>query len=89
MHALRQAEPDRPLRLELARQRAVVDQGAADGLDAAGRAERIAAHQHAAARRRRRGAVRAVHPGERVEHLEEKDEGRHKRALGEALAAQC
>ena len=46
-------EPDRPLRLERARQRAVVDERAADRLDAAGRGQRLAAHQHAAAGRSR------------------------------------
>ena len=33
-------------------------------------------------------AVRPVHPGERIEHLEEEDEGRNEHALGQALAAQ-
>ena len=41
-----------------------------------------------AARRRRGGAQRIVHPGERIEQLEEEHEGRHQRPLGPAVAAQ-
>ncbi len=87
-HALGEAEPDRALRLEQLRQRAVVDQRVADRVDAARGLERVAAHQHAAAgggRGRARGLVR---PRERIEHLEEEDERRNEAALGKAVAAQ-
>ena len=77
-----------PCALSSFRQRAIVDQGAADRRHAAGFAQRIAAHQHAAAGRRGGGAARIVGPGERIEHLKEEDEGRDEHALGEALAAQ-
>ena len=40
-----------PARLHVACKRAVVDQGTADGVDAAGLPQRIGAHQHAAAGR--------------------------------------
>ncbi len=50
--------------------------------------ERIGPDQHAAAGGRRHLAARIVHPAERIEHLEEIDEGRNEGALGEALAAQ-
>ena len=46
-----QAEPDRPVRLQPPRERAIVDQRVADAVDAAGRAQRFASHQHAAAGR--------------------------------------
>ena len=48
----------------------------------------VGAHQHAAAGGRGDCALRPVHPGERIEHLEEEDEGRNVGVLGEALAAQ-
>src|SRR3712207_7978555 len=48
---------------------------------AAGSQQRIAPHQHAAARRRRDPALRIVHPGEGIKHLEEEHEGRDQGAL--------
>ena len=69
-------------------ERAIVDQRVADGVDAARGAQRLGAHQHAAAGRARHRVVRPVHPGERIEHLEEEDEGRDVHALGQVLAAQ-
>ena len=77
-----------PRAFEIFAERAVVDQGVADRGHAAGRAQRVAAHQHAAAGRGRGGAARIVGPGERVEHLEEEDEGRDEQPLGKAFAAQ-
>ena len=64
-------------RLELLRQRAIVDQRVADRRDAA---RRPAAPRGAPACSRRPPPAalrsRTVHPGERIEHLEEEDEGR-------------
>ena len=88
LRTARQAEPDRADALELAAERAIVDQRGADLFDSADRRERVAAHQHAAARGGGGRGIRPVHPRERVEHLEEEDERRDQRTLGERLAAQ-
>ena len=87
-HAFGQRQEDRAARFEQLRQRAVVDQGVADRSQAAGPLQRLAPHQHAAAGRGGGRAARIVHPGERVEHPEEEDEGRDQHALGKTLAAQ-
>ena len=88
MHAVRQAEPDGALPFHGAAKRAIVDERGADRLDAARSLQRIGTHEHAAARRPRRGVLFPVHPGEGVEHLEKEDEGGDQHALGEAFAAQ-
>ena len=51
-------------------------------------AQRIGLDQHAPAGGSRVGATRPVHPCERIEHLEEEDEGGNASALGKCLAAQ-
>ncbi len=88
MDALRQAEPDRPLPLHERAEGAIVDQGAAQRLEAAGRVEGLAPRQHASAGGRRRAPPRIVHPGEGIEHLEEENESRGEPTLGRAFAAQ-
>ena len=52
------------------------------------RRQRVGAHQHASAGGRSRRAMRIIHPGERIEHLEEENESRHEHALGKTFAAQ-
>src|SRR5688500_15681207 len=84
-YAVGEAEPDWPMLLQHLAQRAIVDQRALDRGDATRRLQRLALHQHAAAGRARRPSLWAVHPGERVEHLEEIDIGRDQRALGEGV----
>ena len=77
-----EAEPDPSASLpDDGGERAVVDQFAADALDAAGALERGAAHEHAAARR-------SHAPRGRVEQKKEKHERRDQRALGERLAVE-
>ena len=88
MHAVGQAEPDRPLLFHAAAKRAVVNEGRADRLDPACRFERITPHEHAASGSRGHRTVAPVRPGEGIEHLEEEDESRDEGALGEAFAAQ-
>ena len=87
MDALRQSEPDRPLPLHERAERAIVDQRAAQRLEPAGRGEGFAPHQHAAAGCRCSAPAGIVHPRERIEHLEEEDEGRNEPSLGCAFAA--
>ena len=87
MDAVGEAEPDRALFLELLGKRAVVDQRTVDGRNPACRAQRIRAHQHAAAGSRRHRMIRPVHPGERIEHLEKENEGRNVHALRQRLTA--
>ena len=77
-----------PCGLERLCQCAIIDQRGADRLDPAGLGERIRAHQHAAAGRSRDLAAGTVHPGERIQHLEEEDERRNAGVLGQAFAAQ-
>ncbi len=48
----------------------------------------VGAHQHAAAGSRRDCALRPIHAGERIEHLEEEDECRNSGALGEAFTVE-
>ena len=67
---------------------AVVDQLIANALHAAGRLQRLAMHEHAAARGRRRATFRAIHPSERVQHLKKEDEGGDHRTIAKGFAAQ-
>ena len=85
---LGQAEPDRALPLHQRGQRAIVDQGAAHRLEAAGRARAPRAAPACSRRPPRPCADWIVHPGEGIEHLEEEHEGGREPALGRALAAQ-
>jgi hypothetical protein len=87
-HPLGEAEPDRPLALHQAAERAVVDERAADGVEPARGLQRLAPHEHAPARGGGRPVRGIVHPGERIELLEEEYESRDEHALGEAFAAQ-
>ena len=82
------AEKDRAVFFQLGRQRDIVDQRALDALQPADAVQRLAPHQHRAARRRRGGAKRVVHLRERVEHLEEVDEGRDQEPLRPGAAVQ-
>ena len=86
-HAIGQSDPDRTMGFEPFRQRAIVDQGAADRSHAAGFPEYFPAHQHAAAGCRGGGPTWIIGPGERVEHLEKENECRDEHALGETLTA--
>ena len=83
-----QAEPDRALGLQAAREGAIVDDLGPDGGDPAGPLQRLAPHQHAAAGRRGELALALRHPGERIEHLEEEDESRNQETLRPAPARQ-
>ena len=78
-----------PARLDRGRERAVVDERALDGRQAADPLQRLAPHQHAAARRGRgpRASARSTQR-ERVEHREEEHEGRDQRPLGPGLAVE-
>ena len=84
----RQAEPDRPLRLEESGERAIVDQGAADRIDPARLLQHVGLDQHASSRRGGRRIGRLVDAGKRIQHLEEKDEGRDQAAFRRRLTAQ-
>ncbi len=84
--APRQAEPDRPLPLQATRQCAVVDDLRPDRCNPAGALERVAPHQGASAGGSGRPAVPSRDPGERIEHLEQVDEGRNEEPLGPAHA---
>jgi len=88
VHALGQSEPDRSLGLESFRQGAVIDESRAYSLDPAGVAKGVSADQHATAGGRRDRALRPIHAGERIEHLEEEDECWNSCALGEAFAVE-
>ena len=88
MGTLRQAEPDWADGFHPFSERAIVDQRGADRFDAAGLPQRIEPHEHAPAGGGSRCVVRAIHPREGIEHLEEEDEGGNKRAFGRAFAAQ-
>src|SRR5579883_3528347 len=81
---VREAEPDWAVPFERRGERAIVDESAPDGADPADAVERGAANQHASASRRGGLARRVVHPGERIKHLEEEDEGRNEKEIGRA-----
>ena len=81
----RVAEPDAAAALHRRRQRHVVDQFAPHRLDPADPRQRAAAQQDRAAGRGCRGAQRIVHPGERIEQLEEEHESRDQGALRQAV----
>ena len=70
------------------RQGAVVDESSAYDFDAASLPKGVGAHQHAPAGSRRDRALRSVHAGERIEHLEEENECRNGGALGEAFTVE-
>jgi hypothetical protein len=69
-------------------QRAIVDELAADGCDAADFFERPVADQHASAGSAGSRAARTPNPCRRVEQEKEKDEGRHQGALGRSAASE-
>ena len=77
-----------PCRLSSAAKGAIVDEGAPDGGDAPGLAQRRLAHQHAAAGRRGRPLARIVDPGERVKLHEEEHEGGHQQSFPETFTAE-
>src|SRR5690606_15390076 len=74
--------------LDLARERAVVDQSAANRRKTAERAQALRADEDTAARGSRRAARGLVRERERIEELEEEHERRCEQTLPERLAAQ-
>jgi hypothetical protein len=88
-HRGRQPEPAAPaLALDHLAQGHVVDAGAMDGGQPAGSLQGLAAHEHAAAGRRRHPRARRVHPPERVQLGEEVDERRDDHPLPPGRRAQ-